>query len=68
MKSSSTVVNQRGVPALNEHRRQGGWTSTPCVCDDISEGREYDEMAGERLPKKRPHSIEKKDEAGAQEI
>ena len=59
MKSSSTVANQRGVPALKEHRRQDGWTSTPCVCDDISEGREYDEVAGERLPKQRPHSIEK---------
>ena len=68
MKRSSTVANQRGVPALSEHRRQDGWTSTPCVCDDISEGREYDEMAGERLPKQRPHSIEKKDEAGTQEI
>ena len=31
MKSSSTVANQRGVPALYEHRRQDGWTSTPCV-------------------------------------
>ena len=60
MKSSSTVANQRSVPALNEHRRQDRWTSTPCVCDDISEGREYDELAGERLPKQRPHSIEKK--------
>ena len=38
------------------------------MCDDISEGREYDEVAGVRLPKQRPHSIEKKDEAGTQEI
>ena len=34
MKSSSTVANQRSVPALIEHRRQDGWTSTPCVSDD----------------------------------
>ena len=54
MESSNTVANQRGVPALSEHRRQDGWTSTPCVCDDQSEGREYDEMARERLPKQRP--------------
>ena len=61
MKCSSTVANQRVVPALIEHRRQDGWTSTSCVSD---------ETAGEeRLPEQRPHSIEKnKDEAGAQEI
>ena len=34
MKSSSTVANQRCVPSLIEHRRQDGWTSTPCVSDD----------------------------------
>ena len=59
MKSSSTVSNQRGVPALSEHRRQDRWTSTSCACDNTTEGRGYDEMAGERLPKQRPHSIEK---------
>ena len=31
MNGSSTVANQRGVQALNEHRRQDGWTPTPCV-------------------------------------
>ena len=61
MKSSNTVANQQGVPALNEQRRQDGWTSTPSVCVDISEGREYDEVSGERLPRQRPHSIEKKE-------
>ena len=35
MKSSSTVANQRGVPALIEHRRQDGWTSTPCGSGDM---------------------------------
>ena len=35
--------------------------STPCVCDDISEGREYAEMAGERLPKQRPQDEEHPD-------
>ena len=69
MKSSSTAANQRRVPALIEHRRQDGWTSTPCVSDDIRTDREYDGTAGERLPEQRPHSIEKnKDEAGAQEF
>ena len=29
MKRSSTVANQRCVPAQHEHRRQDGWTSTP---------------------------------------
>ena len=56
MKSSSTVANQRGVP----HRRQDGWTSTPCVSDDIRKDREYDKTAGERLPEQLAHSIEKK--------
>ena len=59
MKCSSTVTNQRGVPALIEHRRQDGWTSTPCVSDDIRKDSEYDKTAGERLPEQRPHSIEK---------
>ena len=61
MKSSSTVSNQRGVPALSEHRRQDGWTSTPCACDGVSGSGGYDEMAGERLPKQRPHATEKKE-------
>ena len=69
MKSSSTEANQRGVPALIELWRQDGWTSTPCVSDDIRKDSEYDKTAGERLLEQRPHSIEKyKDEAGAQEI
>ena len=29
MKRSSTVANQRCVPAQHEHRCQDGWTSTP---------------------------------------
>ena len=69
MKRSSTVANQRGVPAQLEHRRQDGWTSTPCVSDDIRKDSEYDKTAGERLQEQRPHSIEKiQDEAGAQEV
>ena len=60
MKSSSTVANQRGVPALIEHRRYDGWTSTPCVSDNTRKDSEYDKTAGERLPEQRPHSIEKK--------
>ena len=69
MKRSSTVANQRGVPALIEHRRQDGWTSTPCVSDGIRKDSEHDKTAGERLQEQRPHSIEKnKDEAGAQEV
>ena len=68
MKCSSTVANQRGVPALIEHRRQDGWTSTSCVSDDIRKDSEYNKTAGRRLPEQ-PHSIEKnEDEAGAQEI
>ena len=54
MKRSSTVANQRGVPALIEHRRQDGWTSTPCVSDDIRKDSEYDKTAGERLQEQRP--------------
>ena len=59
MKRSSTVANQRGVPALIEHRRQDGWTSAPCVNDDLRKDSEYDKTAGERLQEQRPHSIEK---------
>ena len=46
MKCSSTVANQRGVPALIEHRRQDGWTSTSCVSDDTRKDSEYDKTAG----------------------
>ena len=59
MKRSSTVANQQGVPALIEHRRQDGWTSTSCVSDDIRKDSEYDETTGERLTEQRSHSIEK---------
>ena len=59
MKRRSIVANQRGVPALIEHRRQDGWTSTPCVSDDIRKDSEYDKTARERLQEQRPHSIEK---------
>ena len=69
MKCSSTVANQRGVPAQFEHRRQDGWTSTPCGSHDIRKDSEYEKTAGERLQEQRPHPIEKiKDEAGAQEV
>ena len=68
-KRSSTVANQRSVPAQFERRDQDGWTSTPCVSDDIRKDNECDKTAGERLQEQRPHSIEKiKDEAGAQEV
>ena len=64
MKSCSMVANRRGVSALSEHRRQDGWTSTPCTCSSSSsDSGDCDEMAGERLPKQRPHlSEETKDE------
>ena len=57
-KSSSTETNQRGVSALSEHGRQDGWTSTPCICGGSSDSGGCGEMAGERLPKQRPHLIE----------
>ena len=54
------VANRRGVSALSERGRQDGWTSTPCTCSSSSDS---GEMAGERLPKQRPHlSEETKDE------
>ena len=63
MTSSSTETNRRGVSALSGHRRQDGWTSTLYACGG-SGG--CDELAGERLPKQRPHVIEgKKDEEEA---
>ena len=69
MTSSSTETNRRGVSALSEHWRQDGWTSTPCTCGGSSGGSGSggcDELAGERLPKQRPHLIEgKKDEEEA---
>ena len=58
MKRSSTVANQRGVPAQHEHRRQDGWTCTPRGSDDEKKGSERDMLAGERLPKQRPHGDE----------
>ena len=65
MKRSSTAANQRGVPAQPEHRRQDGWTSTPCGSGDEKKDSERDMTAG----KQRPHPIEKiKDEEGAQEV
>ena len=68
MKRSSTAANQRSVPAQLEHRRQDGWTSTPCGSDDEKKDSERD-MAGERLQKQRPYSTEKiKDEEGAHEV
>ena len=54
MKRSSTVANQRGVPAQHEHRRQEGWTPTPRGSDDEKKSSERDMLAGERLPKQRP--------------
>ena len=69
MKRSSTAANQRGVPAQHGHRRQDGWTSTPCGSDDEKKGSERDMTAGERLQKQRPHPTEKiKDEEGAHEV
>ena len=55
MKRSSTAANQRCVPAQPEHRRQDGWTSTPCGSDDEKKDSERYMTAGERLPKQRPH-------------
>ena len=59
MKCSSTAANQWCVPAQSEHRRQDGWTSTPCGCDGIRKDSAYDMMAGERKTKH---------EEGAQEV
>ena len=67
MKCSSTAANQRGVPAQFEHRRQDGWTSTPCGSDGIRKDSEYDMTAGERLQEQRPHPIEKIKDEEAQE-
>ena len=58
MKRSSTVANQRGVPAQLEHRRQDGWTSTPRGSHDGWKGSKRVTTAGERLPKQRPHGDE----------
>ena len=58
MTSSITETNRRGVSALSEHRRQGGWTSTPYTCGGSSGSGGCDELAGERLPKQRPHLID----------
>ena len=58
MKRSSTVANQRGVPAQLEHGRQDGWTSTHRGSDDEKKGSERDMTAGERLQNQRPHGDE----------
>ena len=58
MKRSSTVANQRDVPAQHEHRRQDGWTSTLRGSDDEKKGSERDMTAGERLQNQRPHGDE----------
>ena len=69
MKRSSTVVNQRCVPAQHEHRRQDGWTSTPCRSDDEKKGSERHTTAGERLQNRRPLSpVKIEDEEGAHEV
>ena len=63
MKSISTDTNRRCVSALSEHGRQDGWTSTPYTCGGSSDSSGRAEKAGERLPKQRPHLIERtKDE------
>ena len=59
MKRSSTVANQRCVPAQLEHRRQDGWTSTPRGSDDEKKGSERVTTAGERLKNQRPHPLVK---------
>ena len=59
VKSSSTETSRRGVTALIEHRRQDGWTSTPYTCGGSGCSGGCDELAGERLPKQRPHLIER---------
>ena len=69
MMRSSTVTDERCVPAQHEHRRQDGWTSTPRGSDDEKKGSERDTTAGERLQNQRPHPPEKiEDEEGAHEV
>ena len=69
MKRSSTVANQRGVPAQLEDRRQDGWTSTPRGSDDGKKGSERITTAGERLKKQRPHQpVKIEDEEDAHEV
>ena len=69
MKCSSTAANQWGVPAQPEHRRQDGWTSTPCGSDGVKKDNELDMTAGERLQKQRQHPTDKiKDEEGVHEV
>ena len=57
--SSCTKTSRRCVAALSEHRRLDGWTSTPYICSSGCSGG-CDELAGERLPKQRPHLFERK--------
>ena len=59
MTRSSTAANQRGGTAQHEHRRQDGWTSTPCGNGDEKKDSERDVTAGERLQRQRPHPTEK---------
>ena len=69
MMRSSTVTDQRGVPAQHEHRRQDGWTSSPRWSDDEKKGSERDTTAGERLPNQRPHPpVKIEDQEGAHEL
>ena len=69
LKRSSTVANQRWVPAQHEHRRQDGWTSTPRGSDDEKKCSERDRTAGERLQNQRPHPLVRiEGEEGAHEI
>ena len=65
---SSTVTDQRGVPAQLEHRCQDGWTSAP-RSDDERKGSECDRMADERLQNQRPHApVKIENHEGAHEV
>ena len=69
MMRSSTVTDQRCVPAQLEHGRQDGWTSTPRWSDDEWKGSECDTMAGERLQNQRPHPpVKIEDQESAHEV
>ena len=46
MNRSSTVANQRSVPAQLGHRCEDGWTSTPRGSDDEKKGSESDMTTG----------------------
>ena len=69
MMRSSTVTDQRGVPAQHEHRRQDGWTSTHRWSDDELKGSERNTTAGEGLQNQRPHPpVEIEHQEGAHEV